>query len=279
VLTGEYAGAGDDDIWGFVLGFNPGDATATYDSVNGVWVATNPNAEYLLIDWKRLNQNYDNPDRAGAPAFNALTPGGIASAGLSVSRVNGVPNADELWQKIDYAQTTTGSVTYLAPANTLGGTGYGINEEFHDFEILYEANRAQVSINGTLEFDIAGNFANGRFGLYNHSQDAVTSYSNFSIEAISPVVNTPGDFDSDGDVDGADFIAWQTNFPTVGGATLADGDADSDGDVDGTDFVLWQTHFPSGPAAGTSPVPEPGSWLLTIAGITALLAARFRRRQ
>ncbi|MCC7087484.1 MAG: hypothetical protein IT427_20970, partial [Pirellulales bacterium] len=36
----------------------------------------------------------------------------------------------------------------------------------------------------------------------------------------------PGDFDSDGDVDGADFVAWQTHFPTASGATLADGDSD-----------------------------------------------------
>src|SRR5262249_3722491 len=47
-----------------------------------------------------------------------------------------------------------------------------------------------------------------------------------------------GDFDSDGDVDGADFVAWQSNFPKASGATRADGDADGDGDVDGADFVV-----------------------------------------
>ena len=69
----------------------------------------------------------------------------------------------------------------------------------------------------------------------------------------------PGDFDSDGDVDGADFVAWQQHFPTSTGATLADGDADGDGDVDGADFVVWQQNFPFTPGPGTSPVPEPGS--------------------
>lgn len=66
----------------------------------------------------------------------------------------------------------------------------------------------------------------------------------------------PGDFDSDGDVDGADFVTWQTHFPTATGTTLATGDSDGDGDVDGADFVAWQTHFPTSPAPG---VVEPAS--------------------
>ena len=59
----------------------------------------------------------------------------------------------------------------------------------------------------------------------------------------------PGNFDSDSDADGADLVAWQTNFPATSGHTLATGDADNDGDVDGADFVVWQTHFPT-PAGG-----------------------------
>src|SRR4029078_12051788 len=68
-----------------------------------------------------------------------------------------------------------------------------------------------------------------------------------------------GDFDSDGDVDGADFVAWQTNFPKTSGATLAQGDADGDGEVDGADFVVCQTNFPFTPGPGASPVPEPSA--------------------
>jgi hypothetical protein len=80
----------------------------------------------------------------------------------------------------------------------------------------------------------------------------------------------PGDFDSDGDVDGADFVAWQTHFPTPFGATLADGDADGDGDVDGADFVVWQTNFPFTPAPGGSPVPEPGACILLLIALGGL---------
>jgi hypothetical protein len=89
-------------------------------------------------------------------------------------------------------------------------------------------------------------------------------------------VTQPGDFDGDGDVDGADFVAWQTNFPTATGATLAQGDADGDGDVDGADFVVWQTNFPFTPGPGAAPVPEPGA--ITLAGLaTAAIAFSIRR--
>jgi hypothetical protein len=88
----------------------------------------------------------------------------------------------------------------------------------------------------------------------------------------------PGDFDSDGDVDGADFVAWQTNFPKASGATLAQGDADKDGDVDGADFVIWQTNFPYTPGSGSSTVPEPHGGLLAMMGLAVLYGLRARSR-
>jgi hypothetical protein len=99
------------------------------------------------------------------------------------------------------------------------------------------------------------------------------------IEITTGVVAQPGDFDGDGDVDGADFVAWQTNFPTASGATLAQGDADADGDVDGADFVVWQTNFPFTPGPGAAPVPEPRSCLLlAICGMLALVWSRTQSR-
>lgn len=94
---------------------------------------------------------------------------------------------------------------------------------------------------------------------------------------VGPVVPPahPGDFNEDGSVDGADFVIWQTHFPTQGGAAPGDGDANADGNVDGSDFVVWQTSFPySPPAPGTSQVPEPNSLLLIIAGAAMAWSSR-----
>jgi hypothetical protein len=91
----------------------------------------------------------------------------------------------------------------------------------------------------------------------------------------------PGDFDGDNDVDGADFVAWQTNFPTPSGATLSQGDADGDGDVDGADFVVWQTNFPFTPGGGTTPVPEPSTYGLLLAALVGFVVcyqATWKRR-
>jgi autotransporter-associated beta strand protein len=86
----------------------------------------------------------------------------------------------------------------------------------------------------------------------------------------------PGDFNSDGNVDGTDFGIWQMNFPTSSGAMLGTGDGDGDGDVDGADFVVWQTNFPFMSAAASS-VPEPATWMLALVGGTFALL-RFRRK-
>jgi hypothetical protein len=92
-------------------------------------------------------------------------------------------------------------------------------------------------------------------GLSEESHDEAIDWVQENLIAI------PGDFDGDGDVDGADFVAWQTHFPKTTGATLAEGDADEDDDVDGADFVVWQTNFPTAPSAAASTVPEPGGLL------------------
>jgi hypothetical protein len=52
------------------------------------------------------------------------------------------------------------------------------------------------------------------------------------------------DFDSDGEVSGYDFLAWQLGYGTQApAATLADGDADFDENVDGTDLTVWEAQY------------------------------------
>lgn len=66
------------------------------------------------------------------------------------------------------------------------------------------------------------------------------------IEVLGSIGGTPdlrADFTGDGKVDGLDFLAWQSHFPTTSGATHAGGDANGDGRVDGLDFLIWQSGY------------------------------------
>jgi hypothetical protein len=153
---------GDDDFIGFLIGFQPGDSS---DS----------SADFLMVDWKRGTQSFDF---GGGPADD--TPGSTAPAGLAVSHVTGVPTADELWGHFDHAPQTDGTVTELQRAFNLGSTGW-VNGTEYEFSFDFGPNDLEVSVDGVLELDITGNFANGRLAFYNFSQAGVT-YSAFDIE-------------------------------------------------------------------------------------------------
>jgi hypothetical protein len=76
----------------------------------------------------------------------------------------------------------------------------------------------------------------------------------------------PGDFNSDGRVDAADYVTWRK---TDGGNMTA--------------YNEWRTHFGEPPAGsalggGNQAVPEPGSLLLTIFGGIALVGTLLLRR-
>ena len=72
-----------------------------------------------------------------------------------------------------------------------------------------------------------------------------------------------GDFNADGQVDGADLAAWRNSF----GADAA-GDADADGDSDGADFLAWQRNLGAGAPTASAAVqtPEPASMVGALIG-------------
>jgi enediyne biosynthesis protein E4 len=85
---------------------------------------------------------------------------------------------------------------------------------------------------------------------------------------------TPGDFDGDGEVDGADYAEWRGDFGLDGGS-----DSDGDGDSDGADFLFWQRQLGNGEraVAVNTAVPEPGAGWLAALGATRMFARRRRR--
>jgi hypothetical protein len=131
--------------------------------------------------------------------------------------------------------------------------------------------------NPVLTFQASASTATLEFARYGNTSDSGDEYWALdNVIVTGQLAAVPGDFDSDGDVDGADFVAWQTNFPKSAAATLAEGDADADGDVDGADFVVWQTNFPYTPA--TAVVPEPSTIALVLLSLPAMFILRGCRR-
>jgi hypothetical protein len=103
--------------------------------------------------------------------------------------------------------------------------------------------------------------------------DSVRYYTSVLLEST-----LAGDFDTDGDADGIDFLNWQIGFGISSGASLADGDANGDGKVDAADLQLWQTNFgvvtTASMAANSLAIPEPASAMLYLCGLAAMLLAR-----
>jgi hypothetical protein len=118
-----------------------------------------------------------------------------------------------------------------------------------------------------------------KFGAINNNVATIYAMStNNGIEAFTLTLDLPAvanaDFNGDGKVDGADFLTWQQNQGTVGGATQGTGDANTDGNVDQADLAAWQSQFGTSPAV--SAVPEPPAGVLCLL-ILLWLTAFWRR--
>lgn len=160
----------DDDVVGFVLGFEPGDAQLSSA------------ADYLLIDWKGADQNFDFIDLVGSGNFHHdQTPTGLMPVGLALSRVTGTPTADELWQHADLPENPSGGVTQLARGATLGSTAYNRSNGSHQFEIRYSSTNVTVLVDGVQQFNLDGTYPDGRFGLYSAWQGPQPTFSDFEV--------------------------------------------------------------------------------------------------
>jgi hypothetical protein len=95
------------------------------------------------------------------------------------------------------------------------------------------------------------------------------------LQTTVPGADT-GDFDADGDVDGADFLSWQTGLGIGTGATRSQGDSNADGDVDADDLDVWKSQFGPAATANAAAVPEPTSIAGALMALTALAGASRR---
>jgi hypothetical protein len=101
---------------------------------------------------------------------------------------------------------------------------------------------------------------------------AVTTF----LSVVDAATQPNADFNGDGAIDGADFLAWQRGFGLSGQTNNMNGDANVDGLVDAADLTVWQSQF--GDAAFTpaaSQVPEPAPRIL-VAIVAAFIGWRLQ---
>ena len=138
---------------------------------------------------------------------------------------------------------------------------------------------------GVPDFRVSG-------GLTDPTEDDGRVETNQGIPFGTKIVDTlgatnlfeqDGDFNDDGDVDGADFLIWQRNFgfgtglipdsPTT--ALREHGDTNGDWTVDGLDLDDWELNYGIGssPLQTVASVPEPTSAVLAV-GMCLMFATR-----
>ncbi|MCO6045456.1 family 43 glycosylhydrolase [Aeoliella sp. ICT_H6.2] len=134
-----------------------------------------------------------------------------------------------------------------------------------------------------LDFATAtGTFDPADFILPTLSGNLVWDTSNLLVDGTIAIAlpGLPGDFNSDGLVDLADYTVWRNHLGAPDSVLPTGSTTDGSGIVDGGDYLTWKQNF--GAAAGTAPptdqtnVPEPASLLLVLCGTAAALALHGR---
>ena len=110
------------------------------------------------------------------------------------------------------------------------------------------------------------------------------SSTGFRLAAPPPIVPVPGDYNSNGVVDGADYVVWRKHF----GMTFQlpnEVAGTSPGTVAQDDYTAWRARFGNTSGAGAasgvqgSAVPEPGACTLFIVAFVILRTGARRQRR
>jgi PEP-CTERM motif len=131
----------------------------------------------------------------------------------------------------------------------------------NSFQILTAANLIDSGIALALGGD------NDQFTL-----DVNTSTGIVSL--LSNLAGLLGDYNGDDTIDAADYTAWRDAM--TAGATSLPNDP-TPGTVDESDFLYWRAHFGESLGSGSGQgsagtVPEPGSLMLMLAAVFALVS-------
>jgi hypothetical protein len=248
----ETVGSGDGTI---TIGADPG-ATATVNLSGGRLIAKS------ITKGTGGSFNFTGGTLAADIVdFDLVNDGGTIAPGESagMTQVLGDLSINSGLFAIELGGTTAGTEfdQLLVTGNaTLGGTldvsllsGFTLGPD-SSFDILGIAGSRTGEFAGLSEGSLVGNFSHNLFITYMAGDG-----NDVALYTASAVA---GDFDLDGDVDGADFLAWQRN-PSVGNLTD------------------WQANFGASASANRVAVPEPLTSTLTFISLLLLFNVRQRK--
>ncbi len=120
----------------------------------------------------------------------------------------------------------------------------------------------------SFSYDTTPNHLGSTALLKGFDEYVITLYVDYALTALTlegAAVSLPGDFDADGRVDGADFLAWQRGESPAGAVA--------------SDLALWQANFGAAalPSAVSAALPEPSALLLLVTAWGALQLTKGKR--
>jgi hypothetical protein len=86
-------------------------------------------------------------------------------------------------------------------------------------------------------------------------------FSSGELLIESTMAGLPGDYNSDGIIDAADYTVWRDQ---LGNTTLPNRDPSTTGPVGQFDYLVWKTNFGATGTGNTAAVPEPASLVLAV---------------
>lgn len=87
-------------------------------------------------------------------------------------------------------------------------------------------------------------------------------------------VALPGDFNSDGVVNAADYTVWRDN---LGSTSSLASDASGNGRVDQADYNIWAANYGRTASSNAAAIPEPATVLMASIALTAFVSGRRQR--
>lgn len=93
------------------------------------------------------------------------------------------------------------------------------------------------------------------------------------LDAVAP----KGDYDADGDVDLADYLAWRNAYGTSTILYGSGADGNYDGLINAADYTVWRNNLGAGGSGSlAATVPEPTTLLMLLVGMLAVASLRLR---